>query len=160
MTDTPATVGATALMGDGSTPTTATPDHRAQAYAKLGELGRDPDFQRRVIAGDAAARKELADLKLTVAQPTGLVVRGKLTDGQLAMATDALQESGALTDAEIQQIGQPISKEESKLAHQELSRLKRDKGFITKLYDGDREARARWDRLHILITSPIKLDAQ
>ena len=165
MTDTPAIdpVGASALMNNREpvpTPTTTTLSAREQAYTKLGELSRDPDFQRRVIAGDAAARQELAALKLTAAQPTGLVVRGELTSGQLAMATDALQESGALSEAELAQIGQPISREESKLAHHELGRLKRDKGFVTRLYDGDREARARWDRLHILTTAPIKLDPQ
>jgi len=95
-----------------------------------------------------------------MAQPTGLVINGQITEGMRQMATDALQESGALSEAELAQIGQPISREEAKLAQQELARLKRDKEWVKRLYDSDREARARWDRLHILTIAPIKLDPQ
>src|SRR5215831_12105773 len=133
MTDTPAIgpIGASALMDNRApvpTPTTTTPSAREQAYTKLGELSRDPDFQRRVISGDAAARQQLADLKLTAAQPTGLVIRGQPTDGMRQMEYDRLQEYGNLSAEELQQYkeGTPISREEARMAHQELARLKRD----------------------------------
>jgi hypothetical protein len=142
-------------MGNGPS-VTAPPDHRAEAYARIGVLQRDPAFQARLIRGESEAVQEWAALKVTMAQPTSLVVNGQLTEGHLANARDRLQESGALSAAELQQVGQPVSAEEMKLAAHELTRLKRDKDFVRKLFDGDRQCRGQWDRLHIIISSPLK----
>jgi hypothetical protein len=165
MTDTPTldttqSTGASSLMNQGGPQVTAPPDHKSAAYARIGVLQRDPEFQAKLIRGDAEARQEWAALKITMAQPTGLTVRGQLTEGQGNNALDRLQENANLSPAELQQIGQPVSAEEMKLATHELNRLKRDKEFVRRLFDGDRQARGQWDRLHLIISSPVKLAAQ
>jgi hypothetical protein len=156
------TPGASALLTDTSStlPPSATtpPAERETAFARLQELRRDPDFRAALIRGEADAVQKLHELRRSVSAPTALVINGQLTEGQVASALDRLQESGALSAAEVEQVRErtPVSAEEYKLAAQELARLKRDSEWVAKLHAGDQEARARWDRLHIIITSRIQ----
>jgi hypothetical protein len=54
---------------------------------------------------------------------------------------------------------QPIAAAEQQAARDEIARLKRDKAWVRRYLDGDREANTRFTRLHQVISLPTAVSA-
>jgi hypothetical protein len=76
----------------------------------------------------------------------------QMMEGKIASLLKVADLSPAMQEEIRRQ--QPIAADEQKFARQEIDRLKRDKGFVRKLLDGDRQASSDWTRLHQIITLP------
>jgi PAS domain-containing protein len=154
-------IGASSLLGSdpATPPVTTTETMRADAYRNIEAWKRDPEFQGRLLKGDADARRQLEDARRAMAAPTGLVVNGQLHEGQINTALDRYQEVSGLSDRQIEHVRthEAITMDEARFWKHEKERLLQDGEFRERLYRGDRSARNYWSRVHAGLVSPIKV---
>jgi hypothetical protein len=132
----------------------------------------DPDFRTRYLAREENAMREWFDLHRT-GYPSPAAINMENASAVIAGQEEARRSEQTewklatylkiadLPPAAQEEIRrqQPISATEQQWAREELSRLKRDKGFVRKLLDGDRAASSDWTRLHQIITLPTATGA-
>jgi hypothetical protein len=183
MTDTPESENMTAVQApaklaeltaafhgtSGATPTTP-----AEAKARLAALSKDPKWRGDYLAGNVEARQEFGSLTEMAAQAESrlddvLAGRGEatmmevttpehpLTTRELAAAVASLREDG-LSDATIRQVinGEPVSREEQRIAEQAIARLMGDKEWTAKLMAGGVAERRDFQLLCIIKNSPVR----
>jgi hypothetical protein len=160
-----------------TTTTTTTTDTTAQltpadAAAKLATLTEDKAWGARLFNGDVATRREFdsltamaataggrLDAVLTGAEPPSIEMTDEdhpMTSRDMATVVGWLREDG-VSDATIRQIaeGQPVSKEEHRIAEQALSRCIGDKEWTKKLMGGDVGTLRDHRLLLAIINSPV-----
>ena len=120
----------------------------AEAVARLSERQANAEWRTKYLEGNQAHREEFAQLHARIAATKG-EAQAQAINEQGAMG---LRKYADLNDAEALQIvsNQPTPPKEREAAELELSRCKRDKEFMRKLYDGDKAANTHWTRLHTL----------
>lgn len=148
----------------------APPATAAEATARLAELGSDPAWRDSFLAGSAEKGREFRELTALVssgkpdekieAAMIGLTPPGGMSDYDLTQMTETvahLRGSG-IEDAVIKSAlkGDPISREEFRLAEAWRDAHMRDTGWARKLFDGDVEAKRQLGLVSIILSSPIK----
>jgi hypothetical protein len=144
----------------------------AQAFARRSELVNDAEFKTKLDRGDPAARGEIEKISRGLAgdlllgsninpaqfgpkaaeqhAAAGALAREKMIDG-LRM-TAAIDEGVA----DMIRNSTPVSKNERRMAQQEMSRLKADPDFVKAYLAGNRDARTRMTLCNIILTQPTK----
>jgi hypothetical protein len=137
-----------------------TPDIARQ---RIGERLANPEFRDRYLKNDQVAAAEMRSLhealfpapSVQSAEEVSKQMDARevaFTDQRIAGLLKIADLSPAMQDEIRRQ--QPIAADEQKFAREEIARLKRDKGFTRKLFDGDREANTAWTRLHQIVSLP------
>lgn len=127
----------------------------------------DPDFRTRLLKQDPAAKQDWDAIHNAAFPPPPQVTledAAQLPEYHEARRQFEATENGIaallkvadLTPAQQDEIRrrQPIAKAEQDWARKEIDRLKRDKSFVRKYLDGDRDAGTLFTRLHQMITLP------
>jgi hypothetical protein len=139
--------------------TTNTPDApltRETAAARLAEVKADPQYVKRYLDGGVAEKAEMSRLHQALTNNTTTVL-ADIDDRSVRerqQVADTWRRFG-LPDEIAQQSG-PVSKAEYDQAVNLKSQLMRDKEFVRRLYDGDRQAALQWGSLHKILAWPVK----
>jgi hypothetical protein len=122
----------------------------AAAQTRAG-LMADPEFSKKALAGDKEAQQKLTalwQLERGIQPPppaTTADVEKQMVDRleiDRAAHASALHSSAEFTPEQVHQItnGRPIPLAEQKMAQQRLAVLQKDKAFVMRYLDGDRQA--------------------
>src|SRR5262249_7184710 len=143
------------------------PISREGAAERMGQLAGDADFQARIAARDATAFAEHEQLwRISHGLPAEKQQAVNSSDvfaeanARVARETetraDMLRQDG-LDENQTYEIlnGRPIPLFERQFHEQELARLKRDKAWVQRYFDGDREARLQMRKHTAALTLPV-----
>jgi hypothetical protein len=125
-----------------------TPETAAATRASL--LG-NADYVKEALAGDVTKQKHLArlwQLERGIQPPPAETIEqaeqqiGDRMERDRVMHASALLSSAEFTPEQVHQItnGRPIPLQEQKIAQQRLAVLQKDKAFVMRYLDGDRQA--------------------
>jgi hypothetical protein len=154
--------GASALLP--AAPATEAQLTREAAYAKRGELLKDPQFRERYLKGGAEEQRQMREVisgmtRFDLENVNDAAVARQAAERELAI--DGLRRTADISDEVAQQIRDqsPVSRDEFKKAEQEKKRLMSDKEFVTKWLAGDRAARTRMALVSVILGSRIADEA-
>jgi hypothetical protein len=146
------------------------------ARATIETRKADKEFYKRLNAPDpevkSAALREWHELHQAAYPPPPEITLESIKDlpanhelrrqaERMNSGIAALLQQADLTPAMQEEIArqQPIAAAEQQAARDEIARLKRDKAWVRKYLDGDREANTRFTRLHQVISLPTAAGA-
>jgi hypothetical protein len=128
---------------------------QAQAYEKREALMRDDEWRSKYLAGDKAAYAEMQQVCRAIAGPVAWTKPDSVTREQLdatwsRYAQFSLDEEREFTEAK------PIALTERQRLENQLARMKGDKEFARRLFEGSQEAKREWALVNRRLALPVQ----
>jgi hypothetical protein len=158
--------GASALLG-AKLPDIDTATVRAEGHAERQALLSDVKFREAFARGDPDAVTKMRSA-LAKVQRYDFAGNALPEDQQKAREfaereglIDAMKRVADINDDVANMIRNqtPVSAAERKLAEQEMARLKADREFCKKYFDGSRAERTRMTLLNVILSAPVAAEA-
>ncbi len=136
------------------TPNDNQPMTAEAATARRAEMVADPAFVERYLAGGVPEKAEMLRVSTALSVDPANSAQSFQTEQQIA----TLKNIADLSDDHIAEIrsGRAVTPEERTFAENLKSQLMRDKNFIQKYLDGDREAATKITLLSIILSARVQ----
>ena len=128
-----------------------------QAQAKKAELFSKAGFAERVLSGDSDAVKQWRDVTRALRPPTDQSTEEGRQYEQNQNSLAILKAKADLPDEawDWAAAGGPVSPEEKIKAGQAKERLFKDRAWVARYLDGDRDANSEMTRINLVLASRI-----
>jgi hypothetical protein len=125
-----------------------------EAAARKSELMKTPGFAQRFFDGDVSARREIDAINHALAQ----VSDPARTAREFEVA--GMEGRYGITQRHLDDYrnGVPVTPEIRREAEGLKAALFRDRAWVAKYFDGDREAARQVDLLSLVLTAPVKAE--
>jgi hypothetical protein len=125
-----------------------------QAHERRDELMRDDAWRSKYLAGDKEAYAEMQNICRAIAGPVAVGKPDSVTREQIDATWRRYAEFSPQEEQEFQQ-AKPISLAERQRLENQLARMKGDREFTRRLFEGSQEAKRDWALVNRRLALPV-----